>query len=217
MKARLFNLGGEHHHAIERMLPWYANGTLEEAERAEVEAHLHECARCRGDLAWQQRFTAAAAQADAEPIRDDHADEGWARLRQAVTAAPSATPWALRRAPPRRLAWAFVAAPLALAGVIGAGLIARDGAPYRGLAATAPSPANALVVFAPGTTEAQIRALLRAQQAQVVSGPTSTDAWLVQVPHDRLPGAISAWRAQGAVARAESLEAAPQPSPEPAR
>ena len=213
MKARLFSLGGERHRAVERLLPWYANGTLDDDERAEVEAHLHDCAQCRADVAWQQRLQAMEPlpMADAEA----GADEAWSRLRQAVGAtrpAASATP---PRAPrvrtPHRYAWAFVAAPLAFAGVVATVLLVQDGAPYRGLAAAAPSTANALVVFAPGTTEAQIRALLRAQRAQVVSGPTSTDAWLVQVPRGRVQAAIAAWRAQGAVARAESLEAAPLP------
>jgi len=214
VKARLFSLGGERHRAVEQLLPWYANGTLDEAERAEVESHLRECARCQADVRWQRRWQESGAL----PASDEssaEADRGWARLRSAVDAPPSA-PWRRVRAP-HRFAWAFVAAPLAFVGVVAAVLVVQDGAPYRGLAASSASAANALVVFAPGTTEAQIRALLRAQQAQVVSGPTSTDAWLVQVPHARLEAAIAAWRTEAVVARAESLEAVPSPTPEGSR
>jgi hypothetical protein len=213
VKARLFSLGGERHRAVEQLLPWYANGTLDQAERAEVEAHVRECARCQGDVRWQQRLQAAEplpeVDAKSDARSDAEADRGWARLRAALDEPRSAA----RPRAPHRFAWAFVAAPLAFVGVIAAVLVVQEGAPYRGLAASSPSAANALVVFSPGTTEAQIRALLRAQHAQVVSGPTSTDAWLVQVPHARLEAAIAAWRTQSAVARAESLEAvAPAPA-----
>ncbi|MCS7198334.1 MAG: zf-HC2 domain-containing protein [Candidatus Bipolaricaulota bacterium] len=35
---------------LRELLPWYANGTLAEEERAKVEAHLARCAHCRREL-----------------------------------------------------------------------------------------------------------------------------------------------------------------------
>ncbi len=38
------------HREIDRMLPWYANGTLERADREAVEQHLADCAQCREEV-----------------------------------------------------------------------------------------------------------------------------------------------------------------------
>lgn len=40
-------LRSSQHDAIDRLLPWYVNDTLEEHERAEVDGHLSECATCQ--------------------------------------------------------------------------------------------------------------------------------------------------------------------------
>lgn len=38
------------HDAIDQLLPWYVNDTLEEHERAEVEDHISECATCQESI-----------------------------------------------------------------------------------------------------------------------------------------------------------------------
>jgi len=78
---------------------------------------------------------------------------------------------------------------------------------YRGLgAAPASIAANAIVVFRPDASEAQIRAALRAGGAQVVGGPTVSDAYLLHVrTNDQ--ATLARLRAQAGVLRAESLEA----------
>jgi hypothetical protein len=65
--------------------------------------------------------------------------------------------------------------------------------------------ANALVVFRPGATEAQIRQALRANDAQLVGGPTASDAYLLNVPEPS-GETIDRLRAEAIVLRAESLE-----------
>ncbi|HEX5758721.1 MAG TPA: zf-HC2 domain-containing protein, partial [Thermoanaerobaculia bacterium] len=47
------------HEQLERLLPWYVNGTLEAGERAALEAHLAACARCRGEVAREEGLAAA--------------------------------------------------------------------------------------------------------------------------------------------------------------
>lgn len=37
-------------HELRELLPWYANGTLKEEERAKIEAHLARCGRCQHEL-----------------------------------------------------------------------------------------------------------------------------------------------------------------------
>ena len=102
-----------------------------------------------------------------------------------------------------------MAAQLAAWGAVAVLLLAPAREPYRTLGAGSVHAANALVVFAPGTTEREMRALLRAQDAQLVAGPTGTDAWLVAVAPGQLEHAVAAWRASTAVVRAESLQAPP--------
>ena len=38
------------HQEVWELLPWYANGTLEREEAAEVEAHLASCPACQREL-----------------------------------------------------------------------------------------------------------------------------------------------------------------------
>ncbi|MGI9238102.1 MAG: anti-sigma factor family protein [Woeseiaceae bacterium] len=38
------------HDAIDQLLPWYVNDTLEDHERTEVEGHLAECETCQGSV-----------------------------------------------------------------------------------------------------------------------------------------------------------------------
>ena len=42
--------GKSHHREIDRILPWYANNTLDDGDREQVEHHLAECARCREEV-----------------------------------------------------------------------------------------------------------------------------------------------------------------------
>jgi hypothetical protein len=64
-------MSGSSCHEIEERLPWYAAGSLPEAERAEVEAHLALCAACREALAATRE---AAALFAAHPEASDLAD-----------------------------------------------------------------------------------------------------------------------------------------------
>ena len=230
MSARVVTLGSEKHRAIELLLPWYVNGSLETEEAAEVEAHLRECAGCQAELAWQRRLQSATAPTDAgRPV-----DEGWSALlsrlsgqdAEAAADAPAAAasipaapaPGRLLRRDHRRAArrdalrwfpWAFAAQFACMAGVAAFVVVALwNPAPYRTLgASTAASSANALVVFRAGATEAEMRRALRVDEATLVGGPTATDAYLVNVPPGRLSTALAHLRSDPAVARVESLEA----------
>jgi hypothetical protein len=50
------------HEEVDRLLPWFANGTLEAAERAAVERHLAECDRCRREAERCRSTTDAVAE-----------------------------------------------------------------------------------------------------------------------------------------------------------
>jgi anti-sigma factor RsiW len=208
VKARVLQLDSDEHGRAQALLPWAANGTLEAAELAEVEAHLADCARCRADLEFQRLVRATPV---APPPGD--VDRGWLALRARLEASPTAArPAAAATAPRPRPAgprWLLPALALQAAFVLvlaATWLALPAPGEYRTLGtAAAPAAANALVVFRPDATEAAIRRALRAADARIVGGPTVTDAYLLRVP--ALDAAsLDRLRAEPAVARVESLE-----------
>jgi anti-sigma factor RsiW len=72
------------HETLEALLPWYANGTLDQAGRRQVEGHLPRCASCR-DLLEQARLFREESVADPGCI---HAEHPQARLLTELVSAP---------------------------------------------------------------------------------------------------------------------------------
>jgi anti-sigma factor RsiW len=206
VKARVLHLDSDEHGAVQAVLPWYANGTLEAAERAQVEAHLGECARCAADLEFQRQLRATPPEAaPGDPER------GWQALRARLEAPAEAAPRRLGSDAPRWWPFALgLQAAFVLALVVAtAWLFVPRQEPYRTLGATTgPAAANALVVFRPEATEAEIRSALRAADAHLVGGPTVTDAYLLRLAAPDA-AALARLRAAPAVARVESLEGEP--------
>ena len=208
MKARILALDSDEHRVVQSLLPWYANATLADAERARVDAHLGLCPRCQADVEFQRHLRAA-------PVSTGPAgavERGWAALRarldhRATDVRPS--PARARWVPTRWPSLAFgIQAALVLALAVAWFGPARL-AEYRTLgAAPTGAAANALVVFRPDATEAEIRQALRACDARLVGGPTVTDAYLLRIP-ELGAQALARLRAQPAVARVESLEGEP--------
>ncbi len=208
MKARILRLDSDEHRAVQALLPWYANATLDAAERARVDTHLGQCERCQADVEFQRHLRASPV---ATPPGD--VERGWVALRARLDA-----PAPARSAPPPARAgwlaprWLPLALGLQAAFVLilaTAWLALPRQAEYRTLGAAQGAPAaNALVVFRPDATEAEIRRALRAADARLVGGPTVTDAYLLRVPDLGAP-VLARLRAEPAVARVESLEGEP--------
>jgi anti-sigma factor RsiW len=207
VKARILPLDSDEHRTVQTLLPWYANASLEDVERARVDAHLALCPRCQADVEFQRRLRGATL---AEPPGE--VERGWLALRARLDTQPAGA-----RRPPARAGWLATRwLPLALGLqtalvlVLATALLtpARQ-AEYRTLG-SAPSAlaANALVVFRPDATETEIRRALRACDARLVGGPTVTDAYLLRLP-DLGAASLARLRAQRAVARVESLEGEP--------
>jgi uncharacterized protein DUF4349/putative zinc finger protein len=75
-------------HQIAELLPFYANGTLDAAERARVEAELASCTDCASELRELQALaTTLKARADAAPPVPEHVlDDALARIATPATA-----------------------------------------------------------------------------------------------------------------------------------
>ena len=222
MNGRILPFEGHAHRDVERMLPWYANATLEEAQTARVRQHLGECAGCRAELASLRAL--AAAVDGAMPVDDAReTDRGWERMRHRLHAT--------RRAPtPRRYrqrlreGWRDAApwvrgallAQCAVVAVLAAVLVrgmaptpqATEPAFYTTLSA-APAPQASrdtlLVVFDPRLTDAQLRELLGANHARIVDGPNATGAFVVAAPPGKSQAVRDALRGSPGVAMAERL------------
>jgi hypothetical protein len=197
MSGQIVHLDPDPHAAVQKLLPWFLTGRLEDAERAQVEEHLAACADCRAELeterAWQLLQPGQGAQVDVEA--------GWANMR-ALLAGHGPRHADDVPAPPSRAARGGMAAEEA--GQQPAG-------DYRALAADPVDSASAVVRFRPDATEAQIRASLKASGARLVDGPTVTDAYVVKLPRDRYTEGLAKLRRQPGVALVEALETASPP------
>ena len=228
MSGHVVPFEGHAHRDAERLLPWYANDTLDADERARVHRHLSECAACRAELAMLLPLAelpdAGEAPRDAGDVERD-----WLRLRGRLHAqqrASSARGFQRMRsgwrtsAPWMRVA---IAAQCALVAVLVAALFqsardpaapvvadTRDDAPYRTLSVDA-APTyverndSLLVVFDPRLTDAQLRDLLGANHARIVDGPNAAGAFVVAAPAGQAELVRNALRASPGVAMAERL------------
>lgn len=90
------------HENAELLLPWYVNGTLSEAERLQVAAHVETCSSCRTAVAELETIASSVGRNGVTPIVPKPDVQGLMdRLDQAE-----------RRAPPRRPLYAAAAAVL---------------------------------------------------------------------------------------------------------
>jgi hypothetical protein len=222
MTGRVIPLQGDWHGEFKKLLPWYATGALSAEERADIAAHLANCAECQGELQAEQRMAEIIVTAPSGHTGD--VDAAWAVARKRMSATPRGVKIALASA----LAAAGVSlgarwreAGPALRGVVlaqAAGLVLAAGAltwqaqtapRYHALsapAAAAGDTANLIVKFRPATTEAQMRALLRESEARVVGGPTAADAYLLRAPETGRNLALAQLRASADVLLAEPID-----------
>ena len=193
------------HGRVRALLPWYVNGRLDDAERAEVETHLAACSRCRSELVLERELHALHDL----PLPEGDPDGRWAEWRQRIEnpGPPVAAPAG------RRPWWSWALGAQALLVVLLAALLLMprsETAPYRGQGSAAATSANAVVMFNPQTTEAQWRQALKASNARLVGGPTTTHGYLLHLPLAD-EAALAKLRAQPGVTLAEALAAGETP------
>lgn len=175
------------------LLPWYANGSLAEDQRAQVEAWVARDTALRADLEFLRQAGAVLRATAERPARSSvgrfldriAAEQGNAEVANVV---------GLKRAhPPAGTGrkWAFALAAgvmLAQAIVIGV-LVSREGddgalKPLSG--APQGQSANLQVTFVETTPEIEIRALLAEAGAQIVGGPGSLGVYQLHVAPEKL-------------------------------
>ena len=199
------------HDEAEELLPWYATGQLEEADRVRVEDHLASCSDCREQLTFERRMVQEFRASDPEM------DAGWTRLRSRIEAQaqqPTHLPretggvWKMFRQP----AVAALAAAQVGFLVLSAGILLSLSRPtYHALgSAPAPSAANVIVIFRADATEEDIRDALKASGASIVGGPTAADAYLLRVSANQRSQALNRLRSDDDVQMAEPIDGSVQ-------
>ena len=136
-------------------------------------------------------------------------ERGWAALKARVDPgenAPTRARFFSRRV---SLGWALAlqAAGLAIIVTIMALMFARPYAAYRALgSAPSAAPGNLIVMFKPEASEATLRMILKQNQARIVDGPTSGDAYLLHVANDERSAALVRLRADRNISLAEPID-----------
>jgi anti-sigma factor RsiW len=200
------------HEQAEELLPWYATGQLDDADREIVETHLSACARCQRQLAGERRMVERFQSFSPE------VDSGWARMRQRIEApqpkrrnsiAQTASEiWqTLKRPAVAALATAQVAI-LAIAAAIAPSLSSAPAYVALGDRVQPPPAANMIILFRPEATEADMRLALRNSGASLVGGPTDADAYLLHVAPQQRPSALTKLHDDDDVLMAEPIDGA---------
>lgn len=184
---------------VQELLPWLVSGGLPPAEEAQARAHIANCPSCHGELEVEERLREAVSDL---PTQTDIAWRAFRSKLEPARAARSSRTW---------VGWAIAAQFLLLVG--GAALFsAPRPAAYHALGAgAAPSGANMLVMFRPETSEAGMRALLRAAHARVVDGPTETGAYLLAAPTAERAQALAALGASPDITVAQPIDSGAGP------
>lgn len=210
MNGNIVAFNNSKHQQVQALLPWFIGDTLTGEERALVQEHLHGCNQCQSELAWQRKLQAIAPSSNTHP----DVERAFAKLRPRLdTPQRESKRWSiiefinnLWRGNPQGLRWALVAQFSVILGL--AFMLATpygNIAAYRALGVAKNTGGNVVVVFKPETSEQDLRRILQAANARIVDGPTATDAYVLNVPEEKLAGAVHELRAYRAVVLAESL------------
>lgn len=208
--ARIIRFNPDPHEETRVLLPWYVTGQLEEDERGLVEAHLGGCAACQAELRLEQRLADAVAELPVDT------EQGWSALRERLETAPDRG-GGLRRlgrvlAAPGGAGW-LIAAQIALA-LAAVSLVLPLARPpsYHALGAVRPAAVgDVIVIFRPEARTEDLTRVLRANGARLVDGPTTADAYVLDVPLGARPAALVRLRADAAVTLAEPIDPANRP------
>ena len=201
------------HDEAEELLPWYATGQLDAADRKRVDSHLSSCASCRRQLALERQWI------DEFQAITPEVESGWTRLKARID---SPSPVAVRSQPRRAGAlaefWALLSRPaiaglavaqLAFVVLAGSVLLSLSRPAYHALGSAPPSAGgNVIVMFRADTTVEEVQGVLKAAHASIVDGPTSADAYLLHVAPQQRQTALARLKADDNVQLAEPIDGA---------
>lgn len=214
---------------FDELLPFYVNDTLDESERASVDAYLTEHPKSAAELQWY-RSLQETMQRDAPAVSAEVGlDKVMAKIRAerapARAAAKPAAPSLGERLrdffasitpqPLLRPALAGALAVLVVQGIVIVNLVTRtdDGSDIRAARPTVVDPGPFLKVnFKADAREADIRMLLVEIDGTLAGGPGQLGDWYVRIPEARITAAADKVKSSAivdGVARVDALPARP--------
>ena len=165
------------HEDIDRLIPWYVNGTLNESEMDLVNRHLRSCSRCSDSVEAEVRFARKLRAKPAGYHQVATAEFAWsaftARLPRRRPLAPAAP----------------IAALLSLMLVVASGSFLAGQQLQRPVFETMTAPPAyhgpvVQLVFEPDVPEQTIRRIVLELGGTVIAGPTSNGIYRVGLPAD---------------------------------
>jgi hypothetical protein len=169
------------HELAVKLLPWFVNGSLSSTERQSVELHARACVVCRREIKELHRLASAVRE---QPLVHLSSEGGLRRLEQQLDAETRRNrvwreqriPAALRFAAAAGIGVALLGTLLWLAPQL------QNKASYSTLA-TSPvgQPAEIDLIFAEQATTAEVQALLRSIDGEIVTGPSSLGRYGIRI------------------------------------
>lgn len=196
------------HRACFERLPWLANETLGQSERASIAAHLEFCRDCQQELAAQQRLRAAIRAEDAVVLAPQASLQ---KLMKRIDEDCSPAPLTTQTRAPRWPRWAAAASITAIA--LAALLAPQFTAPSFETLTSAPRAvvgadrSGAIrIVFDGDARLDETRSLLRSIDAQIVAGPSEAGVYTLALSRaQRVDAALAQLRADPRVVFAEAV------------
>lgn len=195
------------HDEAEELLPWYATGQLDAADRVKVEAHLSSCTECQQQLATERRLVREFRALTPE------VESGWSRLRSRIESPLPARPprpnfleqfWATLSRP---AVATFALAQVAFLVIAGGTLLSLSRPAYHVLgSAPVPATANVIVMFRAEATVRDVDDMLKSVRATIVEGPTDANAYLLHVAPQQRQAALTRLQSEDQVAMAQPID-----------
>lgn len=203
---------------IESLIPWYVNGTLDDADTRHVQQHLENCELCRASVQLERKV--ASLVFEHRDTLDCAPQSGWNRLAAQLDAPQPAhennvSPRRRRRIRIKRLVPALLivqAAAIAGLGISLVQLLDRRTEPAYHTLSDAPRIAAAAaptlrVVFADATSNEKLRVLLEQIGGTIRSGPTANGVYTIELQKSDGAAALDWLRTQPEVLFAEPVGA----------
>lgn len=165
-------------------IPWYVNGTLNEVQMSRVQEHIHDCDACRMAVEEELRCARRYSQHSAAMGEQLAGPEPSLSILLTDIAALKAPRYQRRR-------WSAIAAAVAAVVLLAfVPQLTRDGGTtdtrYEAMTTAAPDSADIVLqlVFREDAPEWQIRRIISAHGAGIVSGPTPRGVYRIGLPAD---------------------------------
>jgi len=172
------------HREVWDLLPWLANGTLDETQARRCETHLQKCPECAAEYEAQRALQREIVDSPAV-LQTPHAS--LRKLMAKIDADELVRDTPVIAARPRKVRWLAAAVIVQTVGLISlAGFMTwklheiREQPRYATLSSAPAMPSHgplARVVFDDSTSVGTIANLLRAQEAQIVAGPSEAGVY----------------------------------------